>query len=180
MATPVHVQGPNSSAGPMRFCPRCGQYLADRDAARFCCRCGLAQVGLPPVTGSRAAAAGSPVAQDRARVLRSALVPPLPVAGFQYYDGPLAWDRLGVGDPLELVRESHNRYDPWAVSVQWHGVKLGYVPRQVSEEISRLLEAGRDLRPVLCDKTERRPFGYHSLRFQVDLPLGHQLWKWPT
>ncbi len=80
---------------------------------------------------------------------------------------------------LVLVAEPHNPYDPYAVRIQWRGVKIGYVPRQVSEEVAKLIAQGRNLRPTIRDKNPRRPFSYHSLTFQLDLPMGYQLWKWP-
>lgn len=67
----------------------------------------------------------------------------LPVAGFQYYAGRAEWDGLQVGDSLKFVRESDNAYDSNAVRIEWHGEKLGYVPRTGNAEIARLLDQGK-------------------------------------
>lgn len=66
----------------------------------------------------------------------------LPVAGFQYYAGQRLWDELRVGDALTLVRETDNPHDPRAVRVEWHGEKLGYVPRAGNETVAKLLDKG--------------------------------------
>lgn len=65
-----------------------------------------------------------------------------PLAGFQHYAGKRVWDDLKVGDPLTLIRESDNNYDVNAIRVEWHGEKLGYVPRAGNDAIARLMDNG--------------------------------------
>lgn len=65
-----------------------------------------------------------------------------PVAGFQYYAGKRVWDELKVGDALTLIRESDNPYDANALRIEWHGEKLGYVPRAGNEDLVKLLDKG--------------------------------------
>lgn len=65
-----------------------------------------------------------------------------PLAGFQYYAGKRVWDDLKVGDPLTLIREKDNPYDANAIRVEWHGEKLGYVPRVGNEDLVKLLDKG--------------------------------------
>ena len=50
------------------------------------------------------------------------------IAGFQHYDGALAFDRLKVGAVLDMLPEHDNPYDPNAVELRFEGTKLGYVP----------------------------------------------------
>ena len=50
------------------------------------------------------------------------------VAGFQHYDGALAFDQLKVGTVLDLVPERDNPHDPDAIEVRYEDIKLGYVP----------------------------------------------------
>ncbi len=68
-----------------------------------------------------------------------------PIAGFQYHDGEALWTALSVGASLRLVREADNPHDRRAVRVDWHGRKLGYVPRIDNAAVSHLLDAGRTL-----------------------------------
>lgn len=65
-----------------------------------------------------------------------------PVAGFQYYAGKRVWDDLKVGDALTLMRETDNAYDANAIRVEWHGEKLGYVPRAGNEDLVKLMDKG--------------------------------------
>jgi hypothetical protein len=64
------------------------------------------------------------------------------IAGFTYYDGPVAFSELKIGTQLQLVPEPENRYDPKAVMVMFGDLKLGYLPRGQNSEISKLLEMG--------------------------------------
>ncbi|MBI2969405.1 MAG: HIRAN domain-containing protein [Gammaproteobacteria bacterium] len=68
-----------------------------------------------------------------------------PLAGFQFHSGAAVWDRLRVGDPLRLVRESDNPHDGRAVAVYWQNRKLGYVPRLDNAAVSQLLDRRRRL-----------------------------------
>jgi hypothetical protein len=67
------------------------------------------------------------------------------VAGFEYHDGPKVRDKLAVGDPLDLVLESFNPHDVFAVRLDWQGHKLGYLPRPHNAEIAARLMAGARL-----------------------------------
>ncbi len=63
-----------------------------------------------------------------------------PIAGFAHANGARLLDELGAGDALELVHEPDNPYDALAVRVDWHGHKLGYVPRPHNEAVARRLD----------------------------------------
>lgn len=55
---------------------------------------------------------------------------------------------IRLGHRLDLVKDPNNSYDPNAVQV-WHGsIMLGFIPREHSMNIRRLLEAQR----VFCWK----------------------------
>lgn len=152
---------PPEAAG--RFCMRCGQFMGDREGARFCPRCGIKQTVMPIKLEPEPA---------------KPLVPPLPLAGFQYYEGAVLWSEIEIGDTLTLVPEPDNRYDRWAVEIYWRGThKLGYVPRYVSEAVFKLLADGEPLEAWICQKRKGKSVGYHSVQFQLNLPMGHQLWK---
>ena len=67
------------------------------------------------------------------------------IAGYQYHAGPRVEEDLHVGDALTLVREPDNPHDRLAVRLDWHGEKLGYLPRNENAEIARLIDAGEAL-----------------------------------
>ncbi|MEO6146997.1 MAG: HIRAN domain-containing protein [Sulfuriferula sp.] len=93
-----------------------------------------------------------------------------PLAGFQYYQGKQVWAEMREGDVLELVREPQNAYDQRAVRVEWHGIKLGYVPRRDNEAVARLLDRGNRLEARITRlSTSRNP--WQRVLFEVYLPL---------
>jgi len=66
--------------------------------------------------------------------------PPFPIAGFRYYDGAAALPELQPGTPLTLRPEPDNVHDPCAVAILHRGRKLGYIPRFLNRQLSRLLQ----------------------------------------
>lgn len=70
------------------------------------------------------------------------LVQSSPLAGFQYHAGEALWERLQVGDRLDLVREPENPHDFHAVRVEWRGVKLGYLPRAENAAVAAAMDRG--------------------------------------
>lgn len=67
------------------------------------------------------------------------------LAGMKYYSGgPL----IRPGMTLSLAREPENERDSNAVAVLMDGTKAGYVPRQYSELIARLMDSGVRLAAV--------------------------------
>ncbi len=64
------------------------------------------------------------------------------VRGFQYYEGPSWISQMKEGDLLELVREPDNAYDPTAIALHWHNRKIGFIPAEDNEMLSKLLDIG--------------------------------------
>ena len=64
------------------------------------------------------------------------------IAGFSYWDGAEAFEKLKIGTPLDLVREPDNRFDPYAVAIYYGEYKLGFIPRDMNHELSKYLEMG--------------------------------------
>lgn len=64
------------------------------------------------------------------------------IAGFTYYDGPDVYDELKIGLLVQLKHEPDNHYDAHAVAVFYNECKLGYVPRNENNQLSKLLECG--------------------------------------
>lgn len=51
---------------------------------------------------------------------------------------------LAPNDKLTLEREPDNEYDEFAVRILKDGVFIGYVPKEVSEEVSTRLDNGEE------------------------------------
>lgn len=66
-------------------------------------------------------------------------------AGLRYHEAKAIWAEMKIGDPLTLVREADNLYDINAVRVEWHGHKLGYIPRSENAGVARQLDRGNRL-----------------------------------
>jgi hypothetical protein len=105
-------------------------------------------------------------AQASARIL----VQSSPLAGFQYHAGKVLWEQMKVGDPLTLVREPDNAYDPRAVRVEWQGHKLGYVPRKENEAVARQLDRGNKLEARIVQLRKHRD-PWKRVEFEVFLRL---------
>jgi len=93
-----------------------------------------------------------------------------PLAGFRYYEGKQLWAEMSVGDPLQLIRETDNSYDPNAVRVEWQGHKLGYVPRADNEALARFMDRGSKAEARITRlKKSRNP--WQRMEFEVYLDL---------
>lgn len=64
------------------------------------------------------------------------------IAGFGYWDGCEAFSSLKIGTKLELEREEDNKFDPFAVAIYYKDQKLGFIPREMNENISKMLDMG--------------------------------------
>lgn len=64
------------------------------------------------------------------------------VRGFRYYEGPKLLEEMKEGDMLELVREPQNEYDMNAIALHYNQQKIGYVPAESNEILSKLLDIG--------------------------------------
>src|SRR5262245_41404792 len=89
-----------------------------------------------------------------------------PLAGFRHYEAPAVWRDIRAGDRLELVRETDNPHDPNAVRIEWHGRKLGYLPRTDNSAVARQLDRGAALRSSVARLVENRN---RSVRLEVEV-----------
>lgn len=64
------------------------------------------------------------------------------VRGFKFYEGPSLLETMHTGDMLELVREPGNGHDPCAIALHFNNHKIGYIPKEENEVLSRLLDSG--------------------------------------
>jgi len=103
---------------------------------------------------------------DEPRAEARILIQSSPLAGFQFYRGKILWSEMKVGDPLALVREPDNSYDPNAVRVVWRGEKLGYVPRADNADLARHMDRGTEVEARISRLTEdKNP--WKRIRFDV-------------
>ena len=79
------------------------------------------------------------------------------VAGAQFREEALAAAELTPGDPLELRREPDNPHDPHAIAVDGGGQHLGFVPRELAEEIAPALDAGTPWSAVVLREQRASP-----------------------
>ncbi len=73
------------------------------------------------------------------------LVQSSPLAGYRHYEAPVIWSQLQVGDALTLHREPENPHDANAIRVEWHGKKLGYLPRAENRALAAEMDKGTPL-----------------------------------
>lgn len=98
------------------------------------------------------------------------LVQSSPLAGFQYHAGSTLWKQLREGDALTLSREPGNPYDPRAVRVEWHGIKLGYLPRAENHAVAAALDAGEQVEGQIAALAKHRN-PWRRLRIAVSVRL---------
>ncbi len=115
-------------------------------------------------TGLGAASWPAQAQEKHARVRM--LVQSSPLAGFRHAEAAEAWPDLRTGDELTLVREPDNAFDANAVRVDWHGRKLGYVPRRDNAALAWALDRGETLRARIS-KAEWHPNPARRIAFQV-------------
>ncbi|ANW96061.1 hypothetical protein AXE80_07125 [Wenyingzhuangia fucanilytica] len=62
------------------------------------------------------------------------------IAGFNYYEGALAFNKLKIGTTLKLVPEPENHYDKYAIAIYYKSYKLGYIPKGENRLLTLLLQ----------------------------------------
>lgn len=64
-------------------------------------------------------------------------------------DAQVRYAKLTAGEPLVLVREPDNQYDPNAIQVHTEdGCFIGFVPKAVAARFAPLIDAGTE---VMCE-----------------------------
>jgi hypothetical protein len=104
-------------------------------------RCGLPSALLGAALVAGLCALPGPSAAQQVRLL----VQSSPLAGFNYHQAPEVWQGMRIGDALDLAREPDNIHDGRAISVHWHGHKLGYVPRAQNAALAWAMDRGENL-----------------------------------
>ncbi len=89
------------------------------------------------------------------------------VAGFSYYQGSFLFSELKIGSRIELVPETNNIHDEYAVELRFNGNKIGYVPRGENREISTILKAGHDIFIGVVQQVSPAEHPEHQVRVGV-------------
>jgi hypothetical protein len=63
------------------------------------------------------------------------------VRGFVYYKGIEVLPTIQPNDILLLVREPNNKYDKYAIALYHNKNKIGYIPKEKNEILSKILDA---------------------------------------
>lgn len=89
------------------------------------------------------------------------------IAGYKYNDGKDIIDILSKNEPLELVHEHFNPYDPFAVAVYSRDfIRLGYIPGVISSLIAYKLDEGKKVRAVIKE-IRNSPTDKDDLKIEV-------------
>ena len=62
------------------------------------------------------------------------------VRGFRFYEGDELLEEMREGDELQLVREPHNTYDHNAIALHYAHHKIGFIPRESNDVLSKLID----------------------------------------
>ena len=76
------------------------------------------------------------------------------IAGFQFYDGEHIWNRLSIGNVLQLIQEPDNPYDENAVEIYWRNFKLGYLPRVENTAVAQMMDQEQEMTARISSKKE--------------------------
>jgi hypothetical protein len=80
------------------------------------------------------------------------------VAGAARHHGEaLAADAAAPGEPLELRRDPANEHDPNAIAVLAGGEQVGWVPRELAEELAGEIDAGRPWAAIVLREQRLSP-----------------------
>lgn len=81
--------------------------------------------------------------------------------------------RVKAKDPVELLREPQNPFDPNAIGVWWEDKKglrhqLGYVPRHLAALLAPLLDRGLVVAPAIARRTGGGPLALVGARLRLE------------
>lgn len=64
--------------------------------------------------------------------------------GLHLFNADNIWSQIRPGDKLTLIRENRDN-DPYAISVNWRGYRLGYIPDHSKRSLAFLMDKGHVL-----------------------------------
>lgn len=90
------------------------------------------------------------------------------IAGFMYWDGCIAFEKLKVGTKLELEREEYNSHDHNAVAIYYKDMKLGFIPKRHNELVCQFLDMGHnDVFEVRVCQIDEEAHPEHQIHINV-------------
>ena len=96
------------------------------------------------------------------------------VAGLQYHDAKKKEVKEMLKEPLaeilDLEREPTNKYGSTATKILWDGFFLGYVPSELSGEVSEAIDSGKQLTAFIEDYDSSEN-DYHKLKISIRIDL---------
>jgi HIRAN domain-containing protein len=78
-------------------------------------------------------------------------------AGRHHADAIASSDAAAPGSPLELRRDPGNEHDPNAIAVLAGGQQVGWVPRELAEELAPQLDESRPWSAIVLREQRRSP-----------------------
>jgi hypothetical protein len=115
---------------------------------------------------------GSYLARDAPQLLERGLHV-TSVAGARHHAEALAAAALAPGDRLELRRQPDNEYDANAIAVHGGGELLGFVPRELAEELAPALDSGAPWSAVVLREHSESPRDPRTGLTMLLAPAGH-------
>ena len=89
------------------------------------------------------------------------------IAGFNYYDGAIVFQKLKIGTKLRLVLEPTNIYDDNAIALYYKKHKIGFVPKSDNHEMAAVLKAGHNIFKAYIQKLSPDAEPYEQVRIVV-------------
>jgi len=78
-------------------------------------------------------------------------------AGGHHAEAIASSDAVAPGRPLELRRDPGNEHDPNAIAVDAAGEQVGWVPRELAEELAPQLDEGASWSAIVLREQRRSP-----------------------
>ena len=76
-------------------------------------------------------------------------------------------EHQGGALPITLKRKPKNRFDPNAIAVFHEDKQIGYVPRQLAEELAPIIDAGIEMRAHIVS-IGQNAVGLYGLTIRID------------
>ena len=96
------------------------------------------------------------------------------IAGFAYYQGALLFSEMKIGSRIELVDDENNKYDGYAVELRFNGKKIGHIPKNANQEISKIIRSGYDIFEAVIQQLSPEEHPEHQVRVAVFVVVNQQ------
>ena len=89
------------------------------------------------------------------------------VAGFSYYQGAFLFSEMKIGSLIEIVDDTENKFDDYAVELRFKGEKIGYIPKDRNQEISKIIRSGYNIFEAVIQQLSPEEHPEHQVRVAV-------------